>query len=106
MKFSMISQFIPGLIKSVAEGDPNKTSTKIYWAIAGKKTLIAGLITLFYAFAWGVVGFFDSCAPECATVESVVQAEQFLSYIPNVIAILVAAGLVDASVRMDPPKKR
>lgn len=102
---SLISGLLPNFVKGVAEGQYGEGLKKVYWALSEKKTVTALIITMLYGIAKVVLYTFAQCVPECATAESVAQMEAFLTYVPELVGVLIAVGLFDKAVRLDPPKK-
>lgn len=102
---NLLLGFLPNFVKGVAEGQYGEPLKKVYWALAEKKTLIALIIALLYGIAKAVSFTFGQCVPECATAESVAQFNAFLAYVPDVVGVLIAVGLYDKAVRLEPPKK-
>lgn len=102
---SMISGLLPNFVKGVAEGQYGEPLKKFYWMLAEKKTVTALVIVMLYGIAKVVLFTFAQCVPECATAESVAQMESFLAYVPELVGVLIAVGLYDKAVRLDPPKK-
>jgi hypothetical protein len=87
------SEFIPKLIKAVAEGKFGEPAKKIYWQVAGYKTWITAIVA--------TVGFalqqFEQAGlcPDCAGWSVILY---------QVALGLLAVGLFDGAVRLDPPK--
>jgi len=101
----LIAGLLPGLFKKVAEGDKGNPITKLYWFLAGKKTVTALIIAILYGVAQVALHTFGQCAPECASPEALKQFASFIAYVPEVVATLIVIGLYDKAVRLDPPKK-
>lgn len=101
----ILSSLLAQVVKDVAEGKYGEGPKGLYWSLAGKKTIIALAIAAFYGMAHVALNVFGQCVPECATAESVAQMESWLSYVPTLVGFLVAVGLFDAAVRIEPPKK-
>lgn len=87
------SEFIPKLIKAVAEGKFGEPAKKVYWQVAGYKTWITGAVAL-AAFVLQYLSEQGLCA-DCSTYYNVLY---------QVAAVLLAVGLFDGAVRIDPPK--
>ena len=103
---SMISGVLANFVKGLAEGDPNNLATKIYWKLAGKKTLIAIGIAGLYGVGQLAVTLLSACVPECGSPEALAQLEGILQWVPKVVLLLTGVGLYDAAVRLEPPKKK
>lgn len=103
----LLSSFIPGLIKNVAEEKFGKGPAKIYWFLAGKKTTVSAVIGAVWSFGHFVVIPYLAAQPEgavdAATIPSI---EGWLSYLPMVLLVLVPAGIADAGLRLEPPQKK
>lgn len=102
---SLVAGLLPNFVKGVAEGKYGEAPKKVYWALSEKKTVTALVITMLYGIAKVALYTFAQCVPECATAESVAQMEAFLAYVPELVGVLVAVGLFDKAVRLEPPKK-
>ena len=101
----LISGLLPNFVKTLAEGGYGEGPKKIYWALVEKKTIVAFIIAILYGVAQVALNVFGQCVPECATAESVAQFESLILYVPEIVATLIAVGLYDKAVRLDPPKR-
>jgi hypothetical protein len=101
----MISGVAAGFVKSVAEGKYGEGPKKVYWFLAGKKTWIAIGIAALAGVGQVAVNVLSGCVPECGSAESVAQLQGLLNHVPAIVGFLVAVGLFDAAVRIEPPKK-
>ena len=101
----LVSSFLASFVKDVAEGKHGESLKAIYWKLEGKKTMTAVVIAFMYGIAQLGLTAVSACVPECATAESVTQMEAWLAYVPTAITFLIAVGLFDAAVRIEPPKK-
>jgi hypothetical protein len=101
----LLSGLLPQFVKDVADGKHGEPAKSFYWALAGKKTVIALVIAALYGMAQVSVNVLGQCVPECGSAESLAQIEGILAYVPNIVTFLVAVGIFDAAVRIEPPKK-
>lgn len=101
----LIAGLLPNFVKGVAEGKYGEGSKKVYWALAEKKTISALIIVLLYGVAQVALNVFSQCVPECTTQAAVDQWAAMIAYVPEVVAFLIAVGLYDKAIRLDPPKK-
>jgi len=102
---SMLSGLLAKLLKDVGEGKYGEGPKKFYWGMAGKKTWTGVGIVALYGLGQVAVNALGTCVPECGSPEALAQLENVLGYFPPAVAVLVTVGLVDAGVRIDPPKK-
>lgn len=101
----MISGILANLVKDIAEGKYGEGPKKLYWSLAGKKTWIAMGIAALYGVGQVAVSVLAACVPECGSPEALLQLEGILKWVPEVVAVLIAIGIYDGAVRLDPPKK-
>lgn len=87
------SEFIPKIIKAVAEGKFGEPAKKVYWQVAGYKTWI----TVVVASAGFVLQQLEE-AGLCADCGA------WYVILYQVALGLLAVGLFDGAVRLDPPK--
>lgn len=81
-------------VKMLAEGRFGKGPAAAYWWLAGKKTWIAVALAGIYGVLYEASGR-GLCQP-CA---------EWSDWILNASGVLVAVGLFDAAVRIEPPRK-
>jgi len=101
----LITGLLPNFFKGVAEGAYGEGPKAAYWALAEKKTLIALVIVVLYGMAKVALHTFGQCVPECATQAAVDQWAAMITYVPEIVGVLIAVGLYDKAIRLDPPKK-
>jgi len=101
----MLSGILAGVVKDAAQGKYGEGMKTLYWSLAGKKTVIALGIAALYGVGEVAVGILAQCVPECGSAEAVNQLSNILAYVPEVVGVLIAIGLFDAAVRIEPPKK-
>jgi hypothetical protein len=104
----LLSGMIPGLIKKVAEEEFGKGPAKVYWWFAGKKSLISALLGAAWAMGYFVVIPYLAGQPVGAIDPTTIpQIESWLSTLATVVVPLaVSIGVADASLRLEPPKKK
>jgi hypothetical protein len=101
-----LSSFLPGLVKGMAEGQYGPVPEKLYWALAGKKTWISVGIGALWAFGWYVViPALQACGVDCGAATNVPQITAWLDVVKDVVPWLIAAGIADAGLRLEPPQK-
>jgi hypothetical protein len=101
----LISGLLPNFVKGVGEGKYGEGVKAAYWAVADKKTVIALMIAMAYGVAQVVFSVMGQCVPECASAEALEQWASMIAYVPELVGVLIAVGLYDKAVRLDPPKK-
>lgn len=101
----MVSSILAKIVKDIAEGKYGQKPKDWYWWAAGKKTLIALGIAAFYGVAQVGLSIFAQCVPECGSQQAVDQLAGAVAWIPRIVTVLIAVGLFDAAVRLEPPKK-
>lgn len=101
---SLIAEFLPNLFRDVAEGKYGEFLQGLYRKAAGKKTITGLVFVGLYGFALVVLNVFGQCVPECASESALAQAQGYVDYLPIVFTFLISVGLIDKSVRLDPPK--
>jgi len=84
-----LSKIIPWLLTSWAEGGFGDSAKKLYWTLAGKKTLLGAI----FVVAWWGLDFVSATWPEYAWAKPA--SEVMLS----IGGMLAAAGLIDGGVR-------
>lgn len=106
-KLRLLSSLLAELVKSIAEGDKNAPLTKIYWWLAGKKTWLSiGLFALYAFLSKVLIPVFTQCGDPCgATPEMMTTLQSYIDWIPRIAETLLAFGLFDAAVRIEPPKQ-
>lgn len=103
---SLITGLLPNFFKGIAEGQFGEVAKKVYWALAGKKTLTALIMVILYGVANVALNVFGQCVPECATQAAVDQWAVMLTYVPEIVSVAIAIGLYDSAIRLEPPTER
>jgi hypothetical protein len=97
-----MSAILASVVKMIAEGRFPVFGPRLkvlYWWLAGKKTWTsAGLYT-----AW--LTLYGLCKGESLPPEIVALGCQWEGYVLSAANVLLAIGLFDAAVRLEPPKK-
>ena len=88
-----MSQILARIIRGVAEGKYGAAAKKVYWFLAGKKT-ITGIVCA-AAYAGLLAAQATGTCAECG---------KYAETLAYVAGFLVTVGLFDAAVRLDPPK--
>lgn len=94
LKERALSKILVVLVRKLAEGDFGKGPAKVYWALAGIKTYTA-LILGIGAFGLTLASNLHLCAA-CG---------DYASIIAKIAGGLLAIGLFDGAVRIEPPFK-
>lgn len=100
----LLSSFLPGIVKNLGDGQYGAGPQKVYWWLAGKKTWISIGIGAVWAFGHTVV-VPALVACQCAADGTIPSIEGALGWVASVVPWLILMGIVDAGIRLEPPKK-